>query len=123
MKKTNLLPQGKPNIYEVVSTPREIYETENCFQLKVEDSANVIQLLAEEHNKEEGELVHILFEKMKNYRLYDILEDKLDSTKYDVNVRITSRSNSRTAHVKISKRSVRKKIREGIKSFISEHVG
>lgn len=122
MKKTNLL-QSQPSIYEAVSTPREIYETQNCFQLKVEDSANVIPLLAEEHNKEEGEIVDILFEKMKNYHLYNILEKNVDSAKYDVEVRITNRPNSRSAHVKISRRSVREKIREGIKSFFSEHVG
>lgn len=121
-KKTNLLPSN-PQVYEAVSTEQEIYETENCFQLKVEDNANVIQQIAEETGKEEGEIVDLLFTKLKEYRLREILDKKIDDNDYNVSVKIIERWGARSAHVKISKRSVREKIREGIKSFFSEHVG
>lgn len=122
MMKNNLL-KNDLKIYEIQSTEREVYETEFCFQLKVMDSANVIEGIADEYGADEDDVIKTMYDKMKNYALYHILDQTVDPNHYDVKVKIEDYPGTRAAEVRLSKRRVRERVRNGIKKFLSEKVG
>lgn len=122
MRNNNLL-KNEPKVYEMKSSEREVYETQSCFQLRVMDGANLITEIAKENEVEETDVIEKLYDGMKNYHLYKILDRTVDPSKYNVEVKISAHQRTRTARVEINKRRVRDKIRNGIKSFLSEFAG
>lgn len=121
MMKNNLL-QSKPKVYEIQSTEREVYETQSCFLLRVSDSANALEKISDQTGEEVDSMVENMYNNMKNYHLKEAIKRTIDSKKYDVVVKISDYQQSRTAEVKISRRSVKEKVRSGIKSFLTEWV-
>lgn len=122
MMKNNLL-QSKPKVYEMMSTEREVYETQSCQILRVRDSANALEKISKEIGEEVDTVVEHLYNKMRDLHLKDAVKETIDSKKYDVVVSIWDYQQSRTALVKINKRSVKEKIRNGIKNFFTESAG
>lgn len=122
MMKNNLL-QSKPQIYEMRSTEREVYETQSCQLLRVRDSANALEKISEETGEDVDSVVEELYDAMNNFQLKKKVKETIDSKQYDVSISISDYQQSRTATIKINKRSVRAKIQNGIKNFLTEHVG
>lgn len=122
MMKNNLL-QSKPKVYEVKSTEKEVYETQSCQLLRVRDSANALEKISNETGEEIDSVVEELYDAMNNFQLNKRVRETIDSKRYDVSVSISDYQQSRTATVKINKRSVRAKIQNGIKNFLTELVG
>lgn len=122
MMKNNLL-QSKPQIYEMRSTEREVYETQSCQLLRVRDSANALEKIFEETGEDVDSVVEELYDAMNNFQLKKKVKETIDSKQYDVSISISDYQQSRTATIKINKRSVRAKIQNGIKNFLTEHVG
>lgn len=122
MMKNNLL-QSKPKVYEKKSTEKEVYETQSCQLLRVRDSANALEKISNETGEEIDSVVENLYDAMNNFQLNKRVRETIDSKQYDVSVSISDYQQSRTATVKINKRSVRAKIQNGIKNFLTELVG
>ncbi len=123
MKKNNLLKSKPTKVYEICSTEREVYETQSCQVLRVRDSANALEKISEEIGEEVDTVVNYLYNRMRDLCLKDAVKETIDSKKYDVVVSIRDYQQSRTAVVKINKRSVKEKIQNGIKNFFTESAG
>lgn len=121
MMKNNLL-QRNPQVYEMKSTEREVYETQSCFLLRVSDSANALEKISEQTGEDVDAIIGKMYDSMKNFQLNNVLSRCIDLKKYDVRVKSSYYRGSRKAEVKISRRSVREKVRNGIKSFLNELV-
>lgn len=122
MMKNNLL-QSNPQVYEMYSTDKEVYETQSCFLLRVSDSANALKKISEKTGEAIDSIVEDMYNGMKNYHLKEAVKRTIDSKKYDVVVDISGYQQSRTAEVKISRLSVIQKIQRGIRSFLDENAG
>ncbi len=122
MMKNNLL-QSEPKVYEMKSTEKEVYETQSCQLLRVRDSANALEKISNETGEEIDSVVEELYDAMNSFQLKKKVKETIDSKQYDVSISISDYQQSRTATVKINKRSVRAKIQNGIKNFLTELVG
>lgn len=122
MMRNNLL-QSKPKVYERMSSEREAYETQSCQLLKVHDSANALEKVSKKIGKEVETIIEHLYNKMRQCQLNDTVTEIFDFKKYDVDVSICDYQHSRTAIVRINRRSVKKKIRDEIKSFLLIKLG
>lgn len=87
------------------------------------DSANALEKISNETGEEIDSVVENLYDAMNNFQLNKRVRETIDSKQYDVSVSISDYQQSRTATVKINKRSVRAKIQNGIKNFLTELVG
>ncbi len=122
MMKNNLL-QSEPKVYEMKSTEKEVYETQSCQLLRVRDSANALEKISNETGEEIDSVVEELYDAMNSFQLKKKVKETIDSKQYDVSISISDYQQSRTATVKINKRSVRAKIQNGIRNFLTELVG
>ncbi len=122
MMRNNLLPNNL-KVYEMKSTEKEVYETQSCQLLRVRDSANALETISNETGESVDTVVENFYDAMKNLQLKKRVKETIDSKKYDVVIGISDYQQSRTAEVKISRRSVRAKIQNGIKNFLTKSVG
>ena len=119
----NTLLQSEPKVYEMKSTEKEVYETQSCQLLRVRDSANALEKISNETGEEIDSVVEELYDAMNSFQLKKKVKETIDSKQYDVSISISDYQQSRTATVKINKRSVRAKIQNGIRNFLTELVG
>ena len=104
----------KPIRYKTQSTPQEVYQQENFYQIIVEDDSGIV---------EEGKLLEPMFEALKNYRLGKYISKKFSrNPKLDVDVEVVRNGNDTIGKVSIHEKTFREIILEEINSIKAKRI-
>ena len=77
------------HVYKIVSDGRDVYETEQCYLLKVVDlSGKLEQYVADWGFKSMDEFLQVLFDALSDLKLSKIIDKIVDLKQYNVDVSV-----------------------------------
>lgn len=123
MKKNNLF-ESNPKTYIMQSTEREAYETQFNLLLKVKDSGNAMEDAVRQNGYEStDEVMQNLYDGFTDHKLGSAISKEFDQKKYNIHISIADLKYARIAKVKIDRRRVQEKIRDGLSMLAKRIIG